>query len=368
MLDSDYPSAEHKYGDVFVHTRVKEYQEHSFVKVVSFFRDWQDYEYDGVQVFHAPRIEDVIRLFKEFNPDRVFIHFYNRKLFNFIKSINVPVIIWVHGYEALGWYRRLFNYTPYQLLRHLHHIIPPNIRQMKGFRKMVKYSNRNNRVKLVFVSDWMRKIAQTDSFLRIKNYVIIPNPIDIDLFEYKPKNIEDRKRILMIRSFASKKYANDVAIEAILLLSTMPFFKELSFSIYGRGKYFKSLTEPLCDFQNVELHETFLDNSDIPGIHKRYGVFLCPTRQDAQGVSMCEAMSSGLVPVTSYSTAIPEFVDHMQSGILTNDAKELALAIEQLYKNPGLFLSLSVNASKSILGKCEIANVVKRELAVNMNS
>ena len=36
------------------------------------------------------------------------------------------------------------------------------------------------------------------------------------------------------------------------------------------------------------------------------GIFICPTRQDAQGVSMCEAMSSGLVPITLYNTAIPE--------------------------------------------------------------
>lgn len=88
---------------------------------------------------------------------------------------------------------------------------------------------------------------------------------------------------------------------------------------------------------------------------------LIPTRQDAQGVSMCEAMSSGLVPLTSNNTAIPEYV-YDDCGYLTNNYHELAAAIEELYYDSNLFLEKSKNASKNISELCSPKVVIKKEL------
>lgn len=364
ILDSDYPSQDNLYGDVFVHTRAKAYQKSIIVQVVSFFNSKPDYEYEGISVKHALGLDELFVLYKNFKPDAIFIHFYNRKLFQFINEIDVPVVIWVHGYEALGWYRRLFNYTLYEIIRNIHSIIIPNIRQMVGFRNLIMFSNKNKRVRFVFVSKWMKKVAEVDSFNKIENYSVIPNPINTQLFDFHVKDVEQRKKILIIRSFSSNKYANDISVNAILILSKMPFFSELKFSIYGKGRYFKTLTNPLKPFDNVLLNETFLDNSAIPNIHKQYGVFLCPTRQDAQGVSMCEAMSSGLVPITSNCTAIPEFVQANKSGFLTSSAKEVAASIVKLYNEPLLFESMSKAASIYVNKKCSFDKTIEKELSI----
>ncbi len=50
-----------------------------------------------------------------------------------------------------------------------------------------------------------------------------------------------------------------------------------------------------------------------------YGVFLSPTRMDAQGVMMCEVMASGLLTISSDNTAIPEFIVDEQNGILIDN-------------------------------------------------
>lgn len=363
VLDTDYPSPHKLYSNVFVHTRVKEYIKFVEVNVVSFFRDWEDYEYEGIFVRHAPNIDDIFKEYNRYKPGALFIHFYDRRLFEFIKSLNIPVIVWVHGYEAIGWYRRLFNYSTRSLLRNMPSIIWNNLKQMFGFRQLINYSNTTDKVHFVFVSNWMKSISEIDSFLaRIKNYSIIPNPINCSLFQYQEKDTELRKRILMIRSFFTKKYATDVAASAIVKLSKHPFFKDLKFSIYGQGRYFEKVTDPIKKFANVSLHNYFLPNSKIPSIHREHGIFLCPTRQDAQGVSMCEAMASGLVPLTTNCTAIFEFVDHEKSGFLTTSIRELADAIEKLYYNPSLFKELSFNAAQAIKAKCDIENVVKKEL------
>ena len=77
---------------------------------------------------------------------------------------------------------------------------------------------------------------------------------------------------------------------------------------------------------------------------------LIPTRQDAQGVSMCEAMSSGLVPVTSNNTAIPEYVN------------ELKDAIQEMYYSPDIFLKKSKKASQHINKICSPQKVITKEL------
>lgn len=282
-------------------------------------------------------------------------------LSGFIKEINCPVIIWVHGIEALGWYRRLFNFKN---VKQFGRYILWNTKQMFNFRKLISYSNNSHKVFFVFVSNWMKRITQTDSLKRISNFYLVANPIDTNIFRYSEKTVENRKKILLIRSFDSKKYANDIAIDAILKLSQKDIFQELTFEIYGKGKYFEPLTQKIKDFPNVKLHNCFLENKDIPEVHKGFGIFLCPTRQDAQGVSMCEAMSSGLVPISSRNTAIPEFLENGVTGFMTKSAQEVADRIEYLYLQPEQFLKLSQAASKQIQTLAGHTVIMDREMEI----
>jgi glycosyltransferase involved in cell wall biosynthesis len=96
--------------------------------------------------------------------------------------------------------------------------------------------------------------------------------------------------------------------------------------------------------------------------HKTHGILLCPTRMDAQGVSMCEGMMSGLVPITSNNTAIPEFVKDRVSGFLTNSYQEIAASIQYLYDHPNQFLEMSANAHLHIQDIAGHEKVVKLEL------
>jgi glycosyltransferase involved in cell wall biosynthesis len=210
----------------------------------------------------------------------------------------------------------------------------------------------------------MKKITEKDTFTNIHNYEIIPNVINTKLFKYTQKSEHHRKKILLIRSFNSNKYANDIAIDAILELSKKEFFSDLEFAIYGEGKYFEKLTAPLKQYCNITIVNRFLTQSEIAQIHAEYGIFLCPTRQDSQGVSMCEAMSSGLVPITSNKTAIPEFVKNGSTGFLTNNYEEIAETIEYLYFNPNKFLQISVQASESIKQISGEEYVIKKELEI----
>jgi glycosyltransferase involved in cell wall biosynthesis len=144
----------------------------------------------------------------------------------------------------------------------------------------------------------------------------------------------------------------DVAVDVIVELSRRPGFGDLRFALHGDGPRFEPLVAPLRGFPNVELHRGFLPQPALPALHRGHGVFLCPTRQDAQGVSMCEAMASGLVPLSSDNTAIPEFVRHGENGLLSRGARAMADHVEALARDPDLYLRLSAAAARSMREQC----------------
>jgi len=177
--------------------------------------------------------------------------------------------------------------------------------------------------------------------------------------------VEQRKKILSIRPYANANYANDLSVKVILELSKKPYFNELEFRLIGDGILFDEILEPLRQFDNVIIEKRFLSQNEIADLHKEYGIFLCPSRMDTQGVSRDEAMSSGLVPVTNAVTAIPEFVDD-SCGMLaeSEDAHGLAEGIAKLYENPELFQNISEAAAKRVREQCSFDHTIGQELNI----
>jgi N-acetyl sugar amidotransferase len=365
VISSDYPSREFLYGDVFVHTRLKQYNTQFNVRVIGFKAGGKRrYIYEGIDVHITADLPTFYDEIIKSKPDVIAAHLIAGVYIDFLIKLKIPLVIFVHGYEALSWKHRLLNYKTIGDLRYLVPYILSNNVQLKQIKKMIRYSNVSDRVQFVFVSSWLRESVEKDIREKIKNAHIIPNGIDTSLFDYVNKSIELRKKILIIRSFKAHNYANDLSVEAIVQLSKKDFFKDLEFSIYGEGYLFHKLTDPLQHFPNVKLHNNYVENKDIPNIHKQFGVFLCPSRLDTQGVSMCEAMSSGLVPITSEIGGIPEYAQNDVSCLFVNEAKEIADKIEFLYKNPEAFSRISANARKTVEGKCALKKTVEREVSL----
>lgn len=366
VLDNNYPSETNLYGDVFVHARVQGYMAMGHdVHVIAFFSRGASYVFEGVAVTSVSTLEALRQAILESVPDVIVIHFFQgwmlRKL---VPEFRVPVAVWVHGMEALGWYRRLFDV---QAFRSLPKHIAANVLQIARMRALYGYvREHSDRAALVFVSRWMRDTASADALIDIQPYHVIPNPIDTVLFSYQRKPAALRSRVLLIRSFGSRKYANDIAIDAILALRAREGFENFQFTIVGKGKYFAKLTKLLRGMPNVTLMNMFVNRAEMRELHSRHGVFLCPTRQDAQGVSMCEAMASGLVPVTSRSTAIPEFVTHAESGYLCTNSESVADAMYELWMSPERFESMSAAAAAAIGAKASAETVIPREITMMM--
>jgi glycosyltransferase involved in cell wall biosynthesis len=228
-------------------------------------------------------------------------------------------------------------------------------------RQLFLHANQSSRVEFVFVSDWMRSIAERDVGVKLRHYQVIPNFVNSEHFRYHPKPPELRRRVLLIRSFNTAKYANDWAVEAIHALAhRYSGFAEMQFTIVGDGILWTRLTSRLT-YSNVSLINRMLDRDEIKALHDKHGVFLCPTRQDAQGVSMCEAMASGLVPVSSDNTAIPEFLSK-EEGYLCKSPAEMAAALEELAEQKDVFARKSRAAAVRATDQIGMAATISREI------
>ena len=372
LIANAYPSERALYRNGFIHRRVKAYQANGIGVQVFYLhppvRNSYEYEYDGVNVQVGSSLDLAARL-ASIEYSKILIHFVSPDMINPILELAplIPIIVWIHGFEAESWYRRWFNFMDSS--ENIRQALDKDGQYYQGQLKFMNWLYQTKALNLTFVhvSKWFQEnIAEPDAGALSQNSFVIPNLIDDKLFNYVEKPVDQRMKVLSIRPFASRKYANDLSVKAILELSKRPFFSQLEFHIRGEGALFDETLEPLRKFDNVEIVNGFLSQVEIAALHKEYGIFLCPTRFDSQGVSMCEAMSSGLVPISTDISAISEFVDHLETGLLGSPEDHLSLAewIERVYFNEELFSYISSHAAERIRSQCGEEVSVVRELEI----
>lgn len=370
VLTNHYPQYDDLYRNGFVHSRVKRYFQNGLPVDVFRFRPTMPlsyHEFEGIDVTTGG-MEILDKQLSDGQYQSIGVHFLDAPMWKVIERHieRVRVNLWLHGAEIQPWHRREYNFrneAEKQIEK------TRSDQRMAFWRHLLRQAPDN--LHLVFVSHYFAEEVMEDLGFRIPEdrYSIIHNPIDTDLFSYRQKDASHRKRILSIRPFASRKYANDLSVAAILALKDEPFFSELEFRLIGDGLLFDETTAPLKGLRNVIVEKRFVSHTEIAALHKEYGIVLTPTRCDSQGVSRDEAMSSGLVPITTRITAIPEFVDE-RCGFLVapEDANGLAAAITELYHKPAKFLSLSKASADRVRRQSNSKSIIEREIALLRNA
>jgi glycosyltransferase involved in cell wall biosynthesis len=315
---------------------------------------------EGIRIVHS-RPEELLSVVQDVNPSQVCIHHPLPDHWAAAKELidRVPVHIWIHGFEARDWRELEYNFTPQEIADQASELDAITFDRREALREAFTTSS----VTKIFVSSYMKTVAENFAGISAENSRVIHNVIDTNSFVYEAKAGLDRRNILSVRNFARRNYATDLIRGTIELLADEPFFDELTFSIFGDGQHFDEDTADLVGLPNVSVTRQFLDAQGMASAFNRHGVILIPTRWDSQGMTMGEAMSAGLVPVTNGVAAIPEFADAQCAMLaLPEDARGLADGITRLYREPDLFLSMSVAAAQRVRTQCGPQSTVQLEL------
>lgn len=364
VVTRSYPSADDLYQYPFVHRRVLAYREagHDVVVFRPSVGGSTEHVYEDVtcRSGDAAALNGIVA---DVRPDVIAAHGFSDDMWPYLKSVSahLPVRAWLHGSEIPAFFR----FKAERIIDGGERLAA--LRAVESRREFWRdfLKRKPSTFKLVHVSESAAQLFREDMALGEDEFSVVHNPIDTGLFSYLPKSATDRFRVLMIRPFDSPSYGNDLAVYAIMKLAERNGFDRLTFTIIGDGPMFDETLAPLRGLENVSIERRFLTQAEIVEQHRRHGIFLVPTRLDTQGVSRDEAMASGLVPVTNFVSAVPEFVDASCAGLAgSEDSAGLADALQALVADPSLFLAKSQAAAQRVRGQSGIEIIVPRELAL----
>lgn len=320
IISTQYPSDKNHYAHTFVHRRSLYFIDNKIdVEVFVPNKSTSTYFFDNVKVNMLPA-KDICNKLDSF--DLVYFHLLNlypfskkngKPIYDYVIENSIKAAFYIHGSEVQSLRSRNFdfNYNALQLARVIYkdYYFMPKMRRIVG--SLIDAGSL-----FITPSKWMLEEARTELKLHNLKADIIPNGIDTVKFSPLHQDVRCYK-MLMIRPLNSNKYAVDVGIK---LIAKLP--KEYTLDIYGKGpkkKEFVDLIKALGVEDRVEFVGDNIPNKEMPDVMSRYKIFLSPTRMDAQGVTMCEAMSCGLTVISSKNTAIPEFIEDGISGILIDN-------------------------------------------------
>ena len=347
LLCPGYPSESNKYQCAFIHTRVQEYLKLDWkvdVAVVNelYINKTEKYNFEGVDVLRVG-FNEIRILLQRKHYDKILIHFFDEKYAQILDATDLTktkVFLYSHGVDTLYRVWNKLNAKYFEPLQKNPEEISDKFSEKD---KLIKRYNDMSNVKFAFVSNWAKKMSEQLIGIKYNNAEIIPCYVDSELFKYKEKDSELRKKVLILRKFDNlNTYSIDINVRVILELSKRECFKDMEFSIYGDGNYHEELVAPLRQFSNVHIYKKFLTHEEIKSVQKEHGIALFASRFDTQGVSALEAAMAGLVTITSKNIGTEEYLDpQIGTYCNTENYKEYADLIEKIYYDPKLYEKMS---------------------------
>ena len=355
VLAPAYPSAERPHEYAFIHARTVLYAAHGHEVAVFVPGPPAERLVDGIPVTSGGRPALVSRI-GAWQPDSLAVHAPSFKTMPVARRIDCRQVSWVHGHEALFSLRRVHYARGLAVrVRKMLTLLPLNLWQLSLVRDFLR-----SQQSVVFVSEWMRRAAERHTLRHYPQAEIVPNPVDTELFSYRfdPTN---RQEGVSARGLNSTKYGLDLAIRAfagcpgagLVILGRGPL----------EGRYRKLIAQT---HSRAVLRAESIPHREMPALYGQFGFFLAPSRVEAQGVAMCEAMACGLPIIATRVGGIPEFVEHGRDGLLVppNNPAALGRAVEELLADPAQHLAMSHHARARMEAQCAPSVVIGRELAL----
>lgn len=369
IVTSRYPKKDQPYNHMFVHVRslyFKSQNEDITVFVPS--AETSNYVIDGIDVV-CDSGRNIAGLLSDF--DIVYLHLLNvyplRKdsghlIYKKLLKLDVPVAMYIHGSEVLKYPKHMHDFI--FGLRGISKVVYRNFWHFPVMKRIVNNLNKKQNVCFMFPSKWMKDIAEENFSMKLNNSFLIPNGIDPVFFETNKKLSLEPRKIVTIRSFSTKVYNIDQTID---VLERLP--SDYTLDIYGEGrllpKYEKMIKERNLG-DRVRIIPKFLNRDSLKDIFIQYDIFISTTLFDSQGVTMLEAMASGLLLAATNNSSREEFIKDGITGILGDSTQDLANKIIEVTQSQEVYKKIIEQGQKS-MEEISVEKVGFKELEVLKN-
>lgn len=297
------------------------------------------------------------RILKEENINLLHIHVWNpascRYAFSAASSRKIPIITTEHDPFKLNLFKDLIKK-----------------RSLKKVNCVVTVSKNNQKILQKLYPEFKNK------------FVVIPNGIDTTWWHSQSLRITDldRKKTkeelflahensLIITSIAElhERKGLKYLIEAIPEIITK--FQNIKLAIVGEGPQRNEL-EKLIKELKIENHVILTGRQkEIPKLLKCSDIFVLPSRREAFGLVILEAMISGLPIIASNTGGIPEIITANKTGILVEpeSSQELSKALIKLIENDKKRQEFSLAGQKLVHEKFEAKKMAEEYAKIYEN-
>jgi glycogen(starch) synthase len=185
--------------------------------------------------------------------------------------------------------------------------------------------------------------------------------VDIEHFPYRNSSESSMKRLLYVGQLVRHKGVH-TAVEALKLLVEKYGYQAVEFTIVGGTiipDYETDLKKLVRSFGlEKEIHLTGpLPRERLPSIYQEHDVMIVPSIWDEPfGITILEAMSSGLAVVGTATGGSAEILQHGFNGLVfpKKDAQTCAAQILRLLENRDLFERVRLNGRQTVEQKFRI--------------
>lgn len=172
----------------------------------------------------------------------------------------------------------------------------------------------------------------------VKAEILTPAVSRPDSKSYTPLAQRPRIELINVARFQPAKKGQDLLIDALEML--VPAWPALHVTFAGEIRKdqqteFRKLQGRIHS-SHLEEHVTFLGNvDDVPALLASGDIFVLPSRYEGFGISLVEALSTGMPAVASDLQGPSEIMSHPGLGLLfkPDDAADLAAKIDIMIRN-----------------------------------
>ena len=161
---------------------------------------------------------------------------------------------------------------------------------------------------------------------------IIYNGVNIDKFCNINKKKSEKLQIIYVGRLIKQKGVQNI----IKVLSKLPNDFDYKFKIIGKGNYRAELESEIQKYRLDDKVEFYGDRRDVPELLASSDVFIhLPEWEEGFGITIVEAMASGLICICKNSGAIPEIIDNSVNGYLVDSSNyaEICEIIQDISRN-----------------------------------
>jgi len=217
------------------------------------------------------------------------------------------------------------------------------------FLRFIYIRRLNNTDHIIFLSKYSKKVA--GNFIKIKSYSIIPHGVDESFYEVKYKKINEKKSSPIHALYVSNAliYKNQWNVIAAIAKIRNRHGIDIKLKIVGGGsglafnkmKLSKDKYDKKSNF--IKLCG-FTSKNQIKKDYQSSHIFIFASSCESFGITLLEAMSTGIPIVCSNKSSLPEIIKDNTVYFDPENIEEIIAAIMKILKNNQLRKKLSIGA------------------------